>query len=108
MRTRKAKPVVVSLGNLAASGGYYVACAGDAVLAHPLTLTGSIGIFTGKLNLRGLIDKLGVTTKSYAKGKHALLDDFDRPYSTEEKQLILSRLQYHYRRFLGAVGRGGA
>jgi protease IV len=106
IRTRNVKPVIVSMGNLAASGGYYIACGGDRIFAQPATLTGSIGIFTGKFDLSGLMAKLGIGTESWVKGKHAQIDDFNRPYTDEERAFILSNLQYYYRLFLGAVGKG--
>ena len=59
---RKAKPVIVSMGDVAASGGYYIAMPGDAIVAQPATITGSIGVFGGKFTLRGLYDKLGLRT----------------------------------------------
>jgi protease-4 len=105
-RTRKVKPVIVSLGNIAGSGGYYVACAGDEILAQPMTLTGSIGIYTGKFDLSGLMEKAGLGMTSFAKGRRVLMQSFDRPYTPEERTFILSRLQYFYRRFLRAVSEG--
>ena len=59
MLARKAKPVVVSMGDVAASGGYYIAMGSDAIVAQPGTITGSIGVFGGKFSLRGLYDKIG-------------------------------------------------
>jgi len=105
-RARQVKPVVVSLADVAASGGYYAACGGDVILAEPATLTGSIGIFGGKLNFSGLMAKLGVTSESSARGKNALLSAFDRPYSQEERTHLLSRLRHHYGRFIEAVAKG--
>jgi protease-4 len=106
-RTREVKPVVVSMGDMAASGGYYVACAGDRVFAEPGTLTGSIGIFSGKFDVSGLMKKLGITEEIFAQeGKHASMESFARPYTAEERSFILDQIQYHYRRFLGAVSQG--
>ncbi|MCD6365708.1 MAG: S49 family peptidase, partial [Planctomycetes bacterium] len=61
-RVAAVKPVIVSMGNVAASGGYYIAVAGDEILAQPGTITGSIGVVGGKLILAGLLDKIGITT----------------------------------------------
>jgi len=107
MRTRGVKPVIVSMSDLAASGGYYIACAGDRVFAEPATLTGSIGIFTGKFDVSGLLKKIGVSTEVLAsEGKHAMLDSFERSYTEEERSFVLSQLQYYYRQFLAAVSKG--
>ncbi len=105
-KTRKVKPVIVSMANMAASGGYYLACAGDKIFAQPATLTGSIGIFTGKFDISGLMGKLGLSLDIYAKGKRSLMESFHRPYSPEERTFILKRLQYYYRLFLAAVSKG--
>lgn len=106
-RLREVKPLIVSMGDVAASGGYYIACAGDYVYASPGTVTGSIGIFTGKFDLSGLLAKLGVTSTTIAeRGKRAQLESFERPYSEEERRFVLSQLQYYYRQFLSAVGKG--
>lgn len=106
VRTRQVKPVVVSLGNVAASGGYYVACGGDRIYAEPSTITGSIGIFSGKLDLSGLLGKLGISIDSESRGKRALLEAWDRPYSEEERAFELKRLRYYYDQFVGAVSQG--
>jgi protease-4 len=105
-RARKRKPVVVSLGDMAASGGYFVACAGDHIVAEPGTITGSIGIYTGKFDLSELLAKVGINTHTTARGKRATMDSSTRPYSAEERGFILARLQYYYREFLSAVGTG--
>ena len=104
-RLAQRKPVVVSMGDVTASGGYYLAAGGAYILAQPATLTGSIGIFTGKFDLSGLMKILGITTGGEVRGKRALLEAFDRPYTPQERQIILDRLQYYYRQFLGAVAR---
>ena len=106
MRLREVKPVVVSMGDLAASGGYYVACAGHRIYAEPATFTGSIGIFTGKFDASGLLDKIGVTVDTLKRGKRADMESFHRPYTAAERKFILSRLQHYYRAFLKAVSQG--
>src|SRR5262249_35028454 len=69
----KKKPMVISMSDLAASGGYYMAMTGDPIVAYPGTLTGSIGVVFGKPNLRGLYDKIGVTKDAVQRGKHAAI-----------------------------------
>jgi len=105
-RLRQVKPVVVSLGDVAASGGYYVAAGGERIYAEPGTITGSIGIFTGKLSFARLLERVGIGVDSASRGKRATMESFNRPYTDEERSFILSRLQYYYRSFLGAVSAG--
>lgn len=105
-RLRKVKPVVVSIGDIAASGGYYVACAADMVLAEPAAITGSIGIFSGKVNASALLERLGISVDSEKRGKRADMETFQRSYTKEERKVILARLQHFYRAFLSAVGQG--
>ncbi|MBK8482269.1 MAG: signal peptide peptidase SppA [Proteobacteria bacterium] len=103
---RRVKPVVVSLANIAASGGYYAACAGDRIFAQPAAITGSIGIFTGKVNVGGLLRRLGIGHATSLRGARAGLDSPVTPYSAEEERFILQQLQHFYRQFLGAVAAG--
>jgi protease IV len=105
-RTRSIKPVICSFGDIAASGGYYIATGCGRIFAAPSTLTGSIGIFTGKFDLSGLAKKLGVTVESTERGKHASIESMFRPYTDEERDLILDKLRYYYGRFVDAVARG--
>jgi len=63
------KPLVISMSDLAASGGYFIAMTGDPVVAYPNTLTGSIGVFFGKVNLKGLFDKVGLATYTLKRGR---------------------------------------
>jgi len=70
-RLKKEKPVVVSMADVAASGGYYIAMPADHIVASPATLTGSIGVIGGKINLKGLYNKIGINKDSVARGKHA-------------------------------------
>src|SRR4029077_16521397 len=79
--TRGVKPILCSLSNLAASGGYFVAAGCDMIFAEPMTITGSIGIFTGKFDLAGLAAKLGITIDTFKRGKHADLESMFRPYT---------------------------
>jgi len=100
------RPLIVSMSDLAASGGYYIAMAAPTIVAEPGTLTGSIGIFGGKVALGGTYGKLGATIEEVASGRFAAMNSPARPYTPEERAFILDRLQYFYRLFLGAVGQG--
>ncbi|HSN33434.1 MAG TPA: signal peptide peptidase SppA, partial [Ideonella sp.] len=105
-RTAQVKPVICSLGDVAASGGYFMAAACTRIFATPSTLTGSIGIFTGKFDVSGLAAKIGVSLESYERGAHAGIDSMYRPYTDEERAQILSKLRYFYSRFVDQVARG--
>jgi len=103
VRTREQKPVVVSLGDVAASGGYYVAVAGTPVIAEAGTITGSIGVVAGKANLRGLYDHLGITKEVVQRGKHAALYSDYVPLGEEERGRIRMEAQQFYDDFVDKV-----
>jgi protease-4 len=105
-KTRGVKPIICSLGNVAASGGYFAAAGCDVIFAEPTTITGSIGIFTGKFDISGLLAKLGVTWQSYKRGEHADLESMLYPYSDADRALVKDKIRYFYNRFLDTVARG--
>jgi protease IV len=100
------KPVVVSMGNMAASGGYYVAMAADAIVAQPGTLTGSIGVFAGKAVIRELEGKIGVARDAVAAGEHALMFSTGQPFSDEEWERLNAWLDRVYEDFVGKAAQG--
>jgi protease-4 len=87
-RVKAKKPFVVSMGNVAGSGGYYVACAADTIFADPSTITASIGVVAGKLVTTPMWNKIGVTFKPYARGRHAALLNTDHPFTDEQRKLM--------------------
>lgn len=96
-------PVVAALGGVAASGGYYVACAGDVIVAHPATITGSIGVIMVNLNLSGLLDRIGVRDATVTTGAHKdMLSPFKTP-DPAEREIAQSVLATLYERFLAVV-----
>jgi protease-4 len=103
---RKVKPVVVSMGDVAASGGYYIAMNGDAIVAEPGTITGSIGVFSGKFNLRGLYDKIGLTKEIVARGRNATIFSDYQPWSAEEKARMRSLMTSFYADFIAKAASG--
>jgi protease-4 len=105
-RTRRVKPVICSFGDVAASGGYFVAALCDEIIASPSTITGSIGIFTGKFDVSGLATKLGVGVTVNKRGEHADIEGLFRPYTDEERAMILEKLRYFYNRFVDTVAEG--
>ncbi len=105
-RVRAVKPVVVSMSDYAASGGYYIACGADVIVAQPATLTGSIGVFGGKLNILGLYRKLGLNIETVSRGRHAQMLSPFRDFTPEEAERYQVQLDDFYRVFLGRVAAG--
>ena len=103
---RKSKPVIVSMGDLAASGGYYIAMASDVIVAQPTTITGSIGVFGGKLSLRGTYDKVGLTKEILTRGQHADLFTDYRPWTDEERAKFRSLMVAFYEEFVTRAAEG--
>ncbi len=103
---RGGKPVVVSMADVAASGGYLVSVAADAIVAEPATLTGSIGVFALKPDLSGLLDKLGVTSWSAQRGQNARIDSFVKAWTPEERKLVERQLRSFYDEFVAKVADG--
>jgi protease-4 len=96
-------PVITALGDLAASGGYYIACAGDRIVAHPTTVTGSIGVILMNLNLEGLLGKIGVRNETYKAGAHKDLLSPLRGATPEERRIIQAVLDTMHARFISVV-----
>ncbi|HEY5927232.1 MAG TPA: signal peptide peptidase SppA [Kofleriaceae bacterium] len=105
-QTRGVKPILCSFGDLAASGGYFIAAGCDIIFAEPMTITGSIGIFYGKFDLSGLLKKVGVSTETYKRGKRSDVESMFRPYTDDERTMLMEKLRYMYGRFVGAVADG--
>src|SRR5215470_6778831 len=107
VRARKAgKPVVVSMSNVAASGGYFISMAADAIVAQPGTVTGSIGVITAKPVLSEMLGKAGVTTDSIVLGEHAAMFSTSKPFTSEEWQVVDDWLDHIYADFTGKVAAG--
>jgi len=107
VRTRAAgKPVVVSMGNVAASGGYYIAMAADVIVAQPGTLTGSIGVILGKPVLTEAFERAGITTDSVAVGRGANMFSVSHPFGEDDWQRINAWLDAIYRDFTEKVAAG--
>ena len=100
---RKKKPMVISMSDEAASGGYYIAMTGDPLVAEPGTLTGSIGIVYGKVNLKGLYDKLGINKEIISRGKFSGMDSDYAPYTPEERGRVRELMNDFYAKFLARV-----
>jgi protease-4 len=101
---RKDKPVVVSMGSLAASGGYWIATASDRIFAEPTTITGSIGVFSILFNVKDLAtDKLGIGFETVKTGRFADAATITRPKTTEELEVIQKSVDWIYAQFLEKV-----
>jgi protease-4 len=106
-RVRKSgKPVVASLGSVAASGGYYVATAADLIYASPGTLTGSIGVIMQVANVEGLLKKVGVDFVVVKAGHYKDIGSFARAMTAEERRILQALLDDVYNQFVDAVARG--
>jgi protease IV len=103
---KKEKPVVVSMGDLAASGGYYISMASDVIVAQPTTITGSIGVFGGKFTLHGLYDKMGMTKEILTRGQHADIFSEYRPWNDEERAKFRSMMVSFYQDFIRRAAEG--
>ena len=100
------KPMIISMSDLAASGGYFIAMTGDPIVAYPNTLTGSIGVFFGKPDLRGLFDKIGLSTSTLTRGKYADIDSVSRPLTDDERAKLRREIDVFYRGFVERVAAG--
>lgn len=101
---REKKPVIVSMSDVAASGGYYIAMADDTpVLAYAGTYTGSIGVFFGKINLRGFYDKIGIKKETLTRGRYADINSDYRSLTEDERRKLRSDIEVFYKNFVEKV-----
>jgi protease-4 len=103
---KKTKPVIVSMGNVAASGGYYISCAADTIVAQPNTITGSIGVFGVLWNAKGLTEKLGVSVDTVKTGAMADLGTASRAMTEPERKYIQNQIEMIYDVFITKVSTG--
>lgn len=107
LRVRKSgRKVVASMGDVAASGGYYVASAADEIYADPASLTGSIGVLIETTDLHVLLDRLGVRFDTVKSGEHKDMGTFSRPLTEKERQILQRLINDVYDQFLADVQRG--
>ncbi len=105
-RVENHKPVVVSMSDLAASGGYYIAMGADAIVAHPTTLTGSIGVFAGKYDISGLYEKIGLTSESIKRGEYSDLFVLNKGLGPEGTAKLEEFVDAFYGTFLAKAAQG--
>lgn len=108
MRVRKAgkMKIVAAMGDVAASGGFYIACAADKIYANPATITGSIGVISQSTNLQGLYQKVGLEAEVIKSGKHKDIGSPYRDMTAEERKILQNLIDDTYEDFLGAVAEG--
>ena len=99
------KPVIVSIGGMAASGGYYLASAGDRIFADPSAIVGSIGVVGGKFVLKDLYDKLGLHSETFSRGKNAGLFSMSEPWSDRQREMVTNWMKQTYQQFTERVTR---
>jgi protease-4 len=100
------KPVVISMGSVAASGGYYISCAAAKIVAEPATITGSIGVLTGKVSFGKSLNLIGVTADQIGVGKNALIDSAIAPFTPEQLAAINAQADEIYADFTQKVAAG--
>ncbi len=105
-RLGKKKPLVISMSDVAASGGYYIAMTGDPVVAWPNTITGSIGVIYGKLHLGRLYGKIGIDTELLTRGRNAAIDTDTRPLTAAGREKLREGIAATYDSFLDRVAEG--
>ncbi|MCL2596676.1 MAG: signal peptide peptidase SppA [Paludibacter sp.] len=103
---KKKKPVIVSMGDYAASGGYYISCEADYIFAQPNTLTGSIGIFGLIPNIQGLTKKIGVTFDGVKTNKYSDMISANRPFTPQERDLMQVYINRGYQTFVSRCAEG--
>jgi protease-4 len=105
-KLRAEKPVVISMSDYAASGGYYLAVGGSSIVAQPSTITGSIGVYGGKLNVLGLYRKIGLNVETVTRGKHAEMLSPFKDFTAEESERFKGSILHTYETFLDRVAEG--
>ena len=102
----RTKPVVISMGDVAASGGYFISMTGDPVLAYPNTLTGSIGVILARFDLHGLYDKIGIDKQVLKRGQYADLDSDYEPLTGKNLEKLTREVDHFYDAFVSRVAEG--
>lgn len=102
-KTARQKPLIISMGNVAASGGYYISCVPSPIFVDQTTITGSIGVFGGKPNLEKLYDKIGVYSESHSRGQNAAMYSMTQPFTPEQRQKLKFELTEFYQNFTAKV-----
>jgi len=105
-RVKEVKPVVVSMGGMAASGGYYISTKADKIVALPTTMTGSIGVISQIMNVEGLLEKLGIQIETFKGGKYKDMYRGFREMTQEEEEIMQEMIDEYYEQFIEVVAEG--
>ena len=105
-RTKKEKPLIVSMGNYAASGGYYISCNADKIFAEPTTITGSIGVFGMMPNVKDFADRIGINAEQVSTNKHSIPYSIFEPMTEDFKKVTQESIEHIYKTFLSRVAKG--
>ncbi|MFO7772982.1 MAG: signal peptide peptidase SppA [Dehalococcoidia bacterium] len=105
-RVKEKKPIVVSMGGMAASGGYYISTRADKIVALPSTLTGSIGVVSQVINIEGLLEKLGIQIETFKGGKYKDMYSGFREMTPEEAEIMQGMIDEYYEHFVEVVAEG--
>ena len=103
---KEAKPIVVSMGGTAASGGYYISTKADKIVALPTTMTGSIGVISQVMNVEGLLEKLGIEVETFKGGKYKDMYSGFREMTPEEEEIMQGMIDEYYEQFIDVVAEG--
>lgn len=106
LKLKRKKPVIISMGDVAASGGYYIAAVADSIVANPATITGSIGVITDFPNLEGLFRKLGINLETVKSGPYKDLGNPARSLTDEEREMVQKQILMVYDQFVKTVAEG--
>jgi protease-4 len=105
-RVKETKPIVVSMGGTAASGGYYISTQADKIVALPTTMTGSIGVISQVTNIEGLLEKLGIEIEIFKGGKYKDMYSGLREMTPEEEEIMQGMIDEYYEQFVDVVAEG--
>jgi protease-4 len=105
-RVKETKPIVVSMGGTAASGGYYISTKADKIVALPTTMTGSIGVISQVTNIEGLLEKLGIQIETFKGGKYKDMYSGYRELTPEEEEIMQGMIDEYYQHFIDVVAEG--
>jgi len=105
-RVKETKIIVVSMGGMAASGGYYISTKADKIVALPTTMTGSIGVISQVTNIEGLLDKLGIQIETFKGGKYKDMYRGFREMTLEEEEIVQRMIDEYYESFIDVVAEG--
>jgi protease-4 len=105
-RAKETKTIVVSMGGMAASGGYYISTPADKIVALPTTMTGSIGVISSAVNIKGLLEKLGIEIEIFKGGRHKDMYWGLRELTAEEREIMQEMVDEYYEQFVDVVAEG--